>query len=492
MRNTIQRFRPAFIVALFLVGALLLLLPFYRPVNVPFLFLFLGRLHPLILHFPIVLIVLALLFELTRRYNFLKVSENVIMILLIAAAVSTGVSIVAGFFLFASGDYSGNLMERHFWAGAITGSVVLITVGLYFLYRGDARHYPFYLSGLLLSNMSVGYTSHLGGSITHGREYLTEHLDMILHQPSGDDEERPESEMLVYQDMLAPVFESKCLSCHNSLKAKGNFLMASYADLFNAGKSGRSPVTAGLADSSELFHRVTLPLTDNDHMPPEGKTPLSDGEIALLKGWIELGATDTLLVRDAKKKTGLGQVIEQLMPSLTAYRRKASIAKEKNEAVRAELTSIAKRLSISIHPDSLDEQDLFTIAMQFPPAPFTNNDFRELSPFYESFSKVSLASSGIDDDGLYYVSQMTNVKKLYLQKTKLNGSGLVYLQRLPKLEVLNLSFTKVDDKAAIDLLNFPNLKEVYLYRTNTSQEVVDALMKYKPGLRILVEEGPYF
>ena len=168
------------------------------------------------------------------------------------------------------------------------------------------------------------------------------------------------------------------------------------------------------------------------------------------------------------------------------------MAKSKHEALQKELTQVARRLSISIHPDSLDEQELFTIAMQFPPAPFTNNQLRELSPFYETFSKVSLASSGIDDDGLYYVSHMTNLKKLYLQKTSLTGSGLIYLQKLPNLEVLNLSFTKVDDKSAIELLKFPNLKEVYLYRTNTTKEVVDALTKYKPGLRILLEEGPYF
>lgn len=491
MSNTIQKFRrPGFIIFLFVTGGLLLSLPFFRPSDVPFFFLFLGRFHPLILHFPIVLIVLALLFELAKQYSFIKVGENVVLALLIAAALSTVVSIAAGFFLFASGDYSGNLMEQHFWAGAITGAVVFATVALYFLYRGDQRYYPFYLACLLLSNITVGYASHLGGSITHGREYLTEHLGMMLNKTEAVVEERPESDMRVYDDMIAPIFESKCLSCHNSLKSKGNFLMSSYENLLKSGKSGLPSVVSGLADSSELFKRVTLPENHTDHMPPEGKTPLSKDEIALLKGWIESGATDTLLVREAK--TEMGQVIDQLMPTLAAYRRKAAMAKEKNESLKAELTSVAKQLSISIHPDSLDEQDFFTIAMKFPPAPFANNQLSQLSPYYETFTKVSLASSDIDDNGLYYVAQMTNVKKLFLQKTKLDGSGLIYLQRMPNLEVLNLSFTKVDDKSAIELLNFPNLREVYLYRTNTSKEVIDALGKYKPGLRLLLEEGPYF
>ena len=291
---------------------MLLALPFYRPAEVPFFFLFLGRFHPLILHFPIVLIVLALLFELARRFNILKVGEGVIMVMLIAAAISTIVSITAGFFLFASGEYSGNLMEQHFWAGAITGSVIFATLALYLLYRGAPKFYPFYLAGLLFSNITVGYTSHLGGSITHGREYLTEHLGIMLNPPAVS-EDRPESEMRVYDDMIAPIFEAKCLSCHNSLKAKGDFQMSSYAHLFKSGKSGMTALSSGLPDSSELFKRVTLPDNHDDHMPPEGKTPLSEDEISLLKSWIELGATDTLLVRNVRKQPAMDSVIEQMI-----------------------------------------------------------------------------------------------------------------------------------------------------------------------------------
>ena len=87
---------------------------------------------------------------------------------------------------------------------------------------------------------------------------------------------------------------------------------------------------------------------------------------------------------------------------------------------------------------------------------------------------------------------MTNVKKLFLQKTNIDGSGFVYLMQMPSLETLNLSFTKVDDKVALDLLKFPSLKEVYLLGTRCTPQVVEALRKNKPGLKILFEEGPYF
>jgi hypothetical protein len=130
--------------------------------------------------------------------------------------------------------------------------------------------------------------------------------------------------------------------------------------------------------------------------------------------------------------------------------------------------------------------------MKFPPARLTNDQLRELAPFGEVFSKMSLVSSGIEDDGLYHIGQMSNLKALYLQKTNLNGTGLIYLTNLKQLEVLNLSYTKIDDKSALELLKIPNLREVYLFQTKASPDVIKALQEYKPALKILMEEGPYF
>jgi hypothetical protein len=156
------------------------------------------------------------------------------------------------------------------------------------------------------------------------------------------------------------------------------------------------------------------------------------------------------------------------------------------------LDAIAKTLSINIVKDTASDENYFTIAMSFPPAPLTNEQFKLLHPYAHVFSKASLVSSGIDDDGLYYIAQMKNLEKLFLQKTGIDGSGIVYLQNLPKLRILNLSFTKVDDKSAIDLLKIPSLEEVYLYQTNTSKQIVEALQQNRPGLKIYLQEGPYF
>lgn len=483
--------RPALIVLLFAAGLAFLTLPFFRPVEVPFVFLIVGRLHPLILHFPIVLIILALLFELAGRFFKVNTGETTIAALLITAAVSAFVSVVAGFFLFASGDYSGALMERHFWAGAITAAAIFFTLAFFLISRNAQRFYSFYFGALVASNLAVAYASHLGGSITHGQDYLTEHLEFVMHAVD-DPGQKPESEMLVFEDMLLPVVEAKCMSCHNEQRAKGDFVMRSYGDIFKPGKSGEPPLTPGEPQKSEVFKRVVLPEGHDDRMPPEGKTPLTVAELLLLKYWIAAGATDTLKVAEATRVDTLQSIVQGLLPELARYRRHAQIEKMKLSKLESELNALATKLDIRISKDSLSEGNYFTIGMKFPPAPFTNEQFRELRPYFGVFSKLSLTSSGIDDAGLYYISQMKNVRELYLQKTKLDGSGIIHLQDLPNLEVLNLSFTSVDDKSALDLLKIPNLREVYLYRTNTSMQVIEALRKYKPGVRFLLEEGPYY
>jgi uncharacterized membrane protein len=445
----------------------------------------------LVLHFPIVLIILSFVFEIARRYHLLRISDSVMLIFLITAAFSTLFSVGAGYFLFASGDYAGKLMEQHYWAGIITGFTIFTTAALFLVNLGTGRLYAGYIAALIISNIAVALTSHLGGSITHGQDYLTEHLALIMDSSNAHDP-KSEAEMLVYEDMIAPIFEAKCLSCHNAQKAKGSFLMTSYENITKAGDSNSPSITPKSPEKSELYNRVVLPEDHDDHMPPQGKTPLTRDEISLLEYWIESGAQSELHVQEAKKVDTVKMLIESLLPELSRYRRKSQIASIKMKTLEKELGEIANALSISITKDSTSDENYFTIAMKFPPAPFSNEQFKLLHPYAAVFSKASLVSSGIDDDGLYFVGQMINLEKLFLQKTKLDGSGIIYLQNLPKLKILNLSFTNVDDKAAIDLLKIPNLEEVYLYQTNTSKQVVDALQKNKPGLKINLQEGPYF
>ena len=91
-----------------------------------------------------------------------------------------------------------------------------------------------------------------------------------------------------FVSQIQPLFETKCLECHNPAKVKGDLLMDTAANLLKGGENGPGLV-AGKPDESEIVKRVILPKGHDDIMPPKGE-PLASAEVALLKQWIAEGA----------------------------------------------------------------------------------------------------------------------------------------------------------------------------------------------------------
>ncbi len=92
-----------------------------------------------------------------------------------------------------------------------------------------------------------------------------------------------------FEKDIAPLLERNCVECHRAGNAEGGLRLDDLAEFEKGGDSGPALVR-GKPEESELFLRVDLPADDIDIMPPEGD-PLSGEEVALLRGWIESGAT---------------------------------------------------------------------------------------------------------------------------------------------------------------------------------------------------------
>jgi hypothetical protein len=410
--------------------------------------------------------------------------------LLVTTLLFTAFTFISGYLLFTNGEYTGLLMDEHF-NGALGTAILLIVSFLFFLFREKKSWIPPLFTGaLVLTNAFALYTGHQGGSLTHGRNFLTEYT-ALMNNPKAVEELRSDSLVFLYEDMIEPILESRCAGCHNSLRAKGGISVSSLTALYQKGESGKRAVVHSLADSSELYRRLILPDSLDDHMPPAGKTPLERKEIQLIKYWINAGARSEMpLVNLPDSVTNM--LVIPLSTAIKKYRFDLVRTQLNREKTTEELIALASDIEMVIRPDSLAEGDLYMLSNKFPPVTFTGKKLLELKPYFELFSKVSVASSEIDDADLYFFTNMTNLQELYLQKTKVQGQGLLYLSKLPRLEKLNLSFTGTDDKLLLELLRFPALKEVYLYGTKVSYPVIQAVQAYKPELKIYTEEGPYF
>ena len=79
--------------------------------------LFFGRLHPLLVHLPIGILLMGLFLQALSRWPRFGVSAGVVKLVLLCGAISAVASCVTGYMLSLSGDYDDDLLGWHMWMG---------------------------------------------------------------------------------------------------------------------------------------------------------------------------------------------------------------------------------------------------------------------------------------------------------------------------------------------------------------------------------------
>ncbi|MEZ4828002.1 MAG: c-type cytochrome domain-containing protein [Bacteroidia bacterium] len=80
-----------------------------------------------------------------------------------------------------------------------------------------------------------------------------------------------------------------CYQCHSKEKSKGDLVLQTKDGVMAGGENGPILV-AGNADQSEMIRRLLLPRSDEESMPPKGKT-LQKDEIELIPSLDQSGCT---------------------------------------------------------------------------------------------------------------------------------------------------------------------------------------------------------
>ena len=80
---------------------------------------FIGRLHPLIVHLPIGILLFAFALVIYQRFRRADI-DDIISFALIMGSISAVVACVAGWILAQSGEYDADLVFKHQWTGIAT------------------------------------------------------------------------------------------------------------------------------------------------------------------------------------------------------------------------------------------------------------------------------------------------------------------------------------------------------------------------------------
>jgi hypothetical protein len=384
-------------------------------------------------------------------------------------AFTASVTALMGLFLSKEEGYDVSALQLHKWSGI---AIAIITTVWYAYSEWVQKILWLQYSFAGLSTGIILFTGHQGGTITHGPNFLLAPIETVSAQ-----QRVLLSEAKIYTDLVQPILQTKCYSCHNDKKSKGELRMDTEALLLKGGKNGKLWDTSA-SDLGLLMGRVHLPLENKKHMPPIGKPQLTEMEIQILHAWIKKGGNFKTKLTDLATDDEL-RIIGQEKFSKSAIHEfdfepaSAASLKKLNTDYRV-ITPLSKT-SPALQVDF------------FSPAAFSLNQLNELLEIKNQVVSLNLNKMPLKDDALGIIVQFTNLQKLNLSFTQITGKDLDLLSQLKSLKQLSLSGTKVEKKDLLVLASLKNLSQLFIWNTNVSANDLAVLQKNMKT--VLIEKG---
>lgn len=291
------------------------------------------------------------------------------------------------------------------------------------------------------------------------------------------------SSLKVYDSIIYPVLEAKCISCHGAEKDKGKLRMHTKEALIKGGRgAGEAIIVKGEVEESELIYRITLPKDDEESMPPmedeSHYNPVTDQELSVLKSWIKLGASFDLLVNDldqAGKKAAdhvLKNLPEKKLSATALLIPKLPEVPEADPKILKELQDNG----ILVMPIAQNTNALYVNA-SYKGKEFNDESTKLLEALAPQLVWLNIARTGVTDNSSETLSKFTLLERLHAEKTALTDAATQNISKLSNLKYLNLYGTSISDASITDFRKLRKLEKIFLWQTKVSPSGAESLRK---------------
>jgi uncharacterized membrane protein len=421
---------------------------------------FIGRFHPLFVHFPIALFLLVPVLEMvSRRAGFAHLRLSVSFVLTLATLAATTAALL-GWCLARSGGYSGTLITQHMWGGVVLSIVCWVC---WLLRTRLCDRGLTYAVALALGVGMVAWTGYRGGQLSLGRNHLTERMPNGLRNLLGVEDNREASGWSAdpntfFGARVQPIFAARCIDCHGADKHKGNLRLDSYRALMRGGKDG-PVIQTGSIQGSDLFRRITLPASHDDFMP-RGKQPLTADQVKIIALWIGAGASDTLALNAVENApSGSAAPAEAKFEEIDS----AAVAKLRS-AIAPAVSQLQKQFPNILDYDSRGSADL-RLNASILGSKFGDRDLEAFAPIAEHIIVADLSRTLVTDHSADALAAMKRLRVLRLMNTHLTDVTLLRLDSLNQLESLNVYGTLITPAALPTIAKLPKLSHCYAGQT---------------------------
>jgi len=433
----------------------------------------LGRLHPLIVHLPIGFIVIAFLLQWYDRKR--NEYSAVIAFVYFWGGISATLACITGYLQYLGEGYAFDSVKWHLWSGIATA---LFSFLMYARLKGFKKvdflvKIPIVALSIFFF-LLISFTGHQGGNITHGEDYLVEPLPNSVKSALGFEtfeekeivlNEENWQDALIYEDVVKPILNNTCVSCHNPKKTKGELLLHEPQGILEGGENGEV-ILAENASKSELFMRMNLPMEDDQHMPPEGKKQPTKEEIQLVGAWIDMGHP----FEGSIKEAGLEK---ELFASF--FPKKHDYDYPDIEIEAGSKDSIKAIESTGVHVDLISHVSNFLSVSCINKPSFADSDFETLFPIKEQVARLDLGGTKVTDAIFEKLAMLPNLTVLKLDNTSVTGKNIALISSLKHLKTINLTASRFEEENLDTFTAFETLSKVYLYKTPVDSEGIQTL-----------------
>jgi mono/diheme cytochrome c family protein len=274
----------------------------FDPTAIPDL---IGRFHPLMLHFPIGLLMWAAVVELVEVIKRRSISSAgpVSLPLVIPGAAAAVLASLSGWWL-ANPEDPDSALAWHRWLGVSTTVLALLTAGVgVAVVRGRIAKSNTYRAALFLCVPVLAVGGHIGGELKWGEGFIEKGLEKVFFaNPTAEDGppggslaqasiDVPQEQLglRLYHQQVRATLDNHCVKCHGPDKTKGKLRLDLPDDIKDPTRE--TPVMIpGDPDSSLLVELLLLPADDEDRMPPLEEPALTDEQRRGIVEWVRAGA----------------------------------------------------------------------------------------------------------------------------------------------------------------------------------------------------------
>jgi mono/diheme cytochrome c family protein len=431
-----------------------------------------GKFHPLFLHFPIVLsICIGLYLVFVPAGKLAKVIEQ--QVLLTNAFIAVLVAIT-GLFLSKENTYAENLLTQHQWGGVAIAlfSWALVFINNYYV-KFQTNKILRVEIGIFLLVLVIVFT-HKGAQLTHGEDVLSfpknkiSTIDTVAKKVL-------DSTASIYEKAVQPILLDKCVGCHGPNKVKGNLLLDNKEHILKGGKHGS---VLDLTGTSSIIERIHLPLAEEKHMPPDGKPQLTPSEIKILNDWISAGGDFNKKIVELEKTDSLYLLAKSYQAPVEKIKNKGNAGPDMSE-YNTNYCNVQY-----IYPGSnLIEVNFFQGSF------YDREQLKKLDKIKEQIVSLNMQTMPLQQEDMAIITGFKQLERLNLNYTGLNSTSLAPIKTLSKLQSLSIAGIEASVSELSNLVKGSSIKILHIWNTKIKKDQVQLIQSQNKNLVVTVGDN---